>query len=232
MVLNASTGFSTTVLELARLVCNITGLDLEPLSTTSRRAPGRLRRRAAGELSSLLAPSCEEYQIVEGSQANIEATRRRVPSAILVHALWEEYEPKRRFSDIIAFNALEHVSDPVGLLKRLRPWLEPGGRLHVIVPNGLSLHRLVGVELGLLPHPLHLTDDDRAQGHECNYTIESLRTDLAAGGFPIVHWQGIFLKVLSNRQMLDWEWELIRALDRVGQRFPSHGSQLYAVAEP
>jgi trans-aconitate methyltransferase len=186
---------------------------------------------ATGELTSLLRPLADAYDVVEGSQQNIDAARSRVPSVTFVHSLWEDFESDRSFSDVVAFNALEHVADPVRLLKRARDWLEPGGRLHAVVPNGLSLHRLVGVEMGMLRDPLELTEGDRAQGHVRNYTIESLRTDIGSGGFDVVHWQGIFLKVVPNRQMLGWDWDLIEALDRVARTFPEHSAELYVVGE-
>jgi trans-aconitate methyltransferase len=186
---------------------------------------------ATGELSSLLAPLVESYHIVEGSRANIDAARQRVPAATFAHSLWENFKPEAGFSDVVAFNAIEHAVEPVAVLELVRSWLDPDGRVHVVVPNGLSLHRLVGVELGMLPEPLFLSEGDRAQGHERNYTIDTLRTDLARAGFRLLHWQGIFLKVLSNRQMLDWDWTLIQAIHNVGQRFPEHGAELYAVAE-
>jgi SAM-dependent methyltransferase len=186
---------------------------------------------ATGELTSLLSPGSAGYYVVEGSQRNVEVARSRVPTATFVHALWEDFEPDRTFTDIVACNALEHVGDPDQLLQRARDWLEPGGRLHAVVPNGLSLHRLVGVEMGVLREPLDLTDGDRAQGHVRNYTVDSLHADITAGGYGVVHSQGIFLKVVSNRQMLGWDWDLIRALDRVAQRFPEHSAELYVVGE-
>jgi len=186
---------------------------------------------ATGELSSLLSPWSDSYSVVEGSQRNIDAARARVPTATFVHSLWEDFEPERPFTDVVACNALEHVSDPVQLLRRAGRWLEPGGRFHAVVPNGLSLHRLVGVEMGMLHDALELADGDLAQGHVRNYTIESLRSDIATGGFEVAHAQGIFLKVVSNRQMLGWDWNLIQAIDRVARRFPEHGAELYVVGE-
>lgn len=186
---------------------------------------------ATGELSSLLCPACDAYHVVEGSLRNIQAARLRVPTATFVHKMWEDFEPERSFTDIVACNALEHVGDPVQLLERARGWLEPGGRIHAVVPNGMSLHRLVGVEMAMLQHPLDLTDGDRAQGHVRNYTIDSLRDDIEAGGFEVAHWQGIFLKVVPNRQMLGWDWDLIEAIDRVAHRVPEHSAELYIVGE-
>jgi trans-aconitate methyltransferase len=187
---------------------------------------------ATGELSSLIAPMCAEYHVVEGSAHNVEAARLRVPDAQFTVSLWEQFEPTTTYSDIVAFNAFEHVSDGVELARMVSRWLQPGGRLHVVVPNGLSLHRLVGVELAMQPDPLTVTDGDRAQGHVKNYTVDSLLGDLRNAGMTLLSWQPIFLKILANRQMLDWDWSLIQALHTVAQRIPEHGAEIYAVAEP
>ena len=60
---------------------------------------------------------------------------------------------------------LEHVEKPVALLSRAATWLAPGGRLLVDVPNGLSLHRMVGVKMGLLKEPCELNQRDLDLGH-------------------------------------------------------------------
>jgi trans-aconitate methyltransferase len=185
---------------------------------------------ATGELTSLLAPLSDTYDVVEGSATNVEVARARVPSANFVVSMWEDFEPEAQYSDVVLCNALEHVAEPVALLHRVVRWLAPEGRVHVAVPNGHSLHRLVGVEMGLQPDPLSLTPGDVEQGHVRNYTVDTLRADLVAGGLAVRHWEGIFLKVLANRQMLDWDWNLIRALHAVGSRMPEHAAELYAVA--
>jgi trans-aconitate methyltransferase len=187
---------------------------------------------ATGELTSLLAPLSEGYHVVEGSATNVEAARRRVPNATFVHSLWEDYRPDRQFSDVVAANAIEHAPDPVGLLEVARRWIEPDGLLHVVVPNGLSLHRLVGTALEILPEPLYLSDGDAAQGHYRNYTLDTLLAELSSAGLRCRHWQPVFLKVLPNHRMLDWDWELIKALDEVAHRIPEHGAELYLVCEP
>ena len=145
--------------------------------------------------------------------------------------MWEDFEAEHAYSDIVLFNALEHVGDPVGLLHNVTRWLADSGRVHVVVPNGLSLHRLVGVELGLQPDPLFVTEGDQAQGHVRNYTLDTLLADVRAGGLQPRHVQPVFLKVLANRQMLDWDWPRIVAMHQVAQRFPEHGAELYVVGE-
>jgi SAM-dependent methyltransferase len=184
---------------------------------------------ATGELTGLVSPGLAHYEIVEGSSRNVEATRARVPSAIVHTSLWEEFETEARFSDVLIVCALEHVDEPVPLLRRSARWLAPGGRIHVIVPNADSLHRMVGVEMGFLPERTAPSESDLRIGHRRVYTIESLTADIHQAGLQVLHWEGLFLKVLANSQMLDWDPELIRALAVVGRRLPAYCAELYAV---
>jgi trans-aconitate methyltransferase len=185
---------------------------------------------STGELTSLLAPLARDYHVVEGSEKNIEVAQQRAPAVTFFHSLWEEFTPQAEYSDIVLCNALEHARDPVPLLERLADWLACGGRIHIVVPNSESLHRYVGVEMGMLESSTSLSESDHRIGHFRVYSIDTLLADVRAAGLIPKHWQGIFLKVLSNRQMLGWDWELIHALHEVGQRFPAHCAELYVNA--
>lgn len=186
---------------------------------------------ATGELTSLLAPHAADYHVVEGSARYAEVTAARVPAAHVHHALWEDWAPDEPFTDVVCVCALEHVDDPVAVVRRAARWLAPGGRFHVVVPNADSLHRHVGVAMGILPERTALSDSDHRIGHRRVYDVDTLRADVAAAGFAVAHWQGVFLKVLANRQMLGWDWDLVHALHEVGQRFPAHCAELYVVGE-
>lgn len=187
---------------------------------------------ATGELTSLMAPLAQQYHVVEGSKRNIEVTAARIPDVTCFHSLWEDFEPNGRYSDILLVCSLEHVEDPVGILRRAREWLDPDGRMHIIVPNADSLHRYVGVAMGVLQQRTSLSESDHRIGHRRVYTIDTLLADIRNAALEPLHWQGIFLKFLSNRQMLGWEWDLIQALHEVGQRFPAQCAELYVVGCP
>ena len=186
---------------------------------------------ATGELTSLLAPRARGYAVLEGAAQNIDVTRHRVPSVRFVHGRWEDAELAGQFTDIICSGVLEHAADPEVVLRRCHGWLAPAGRLHVCVPNGLSLHRQVAVELGMLTLPWELNDQDRAQGHWRNYTIDTLLRDLRSAGWAVRHWEGIGLKPAPGPEMLLWPPDLLQALNRVAKRLGTVAAELYAVAE-
>lgn len=186
---------------------------------------------ATGESSSLLSERADRYVIVEGSTFNVNLLTKRLPHCEVVHAFWEEFVTEELFTDIILFETLEHYHDPVSLLQTCRRWLEPGGRIHLSVPNGLSLHRQVGVELGLMKSPTDLIDSDTAQGHLRNYSLESLRADVRQAGLEVVHEQGLFLKLVPNSMMLDWKPELIWAINELAKDRPHESAEIYLVCE-
>ena len=71
--------------------------------------------------------------------------------------LEEQRFPSDRFDAVTLSHVIEHVHDPVGLLRECGRVLKPGGRLVVVTPNTASLgHRRLGVSwIGLQP-PRHL----------------------------------------------------------------------------
>jgi len=64
-----------------------------------------------------------------------------MPNLIKVHSLFEDYEPDKLFDTIILEHVLEYVDNPVGLLKLVKIWLNPKGRLFLRVPNANSIHK-------------------------------------------------------------------------------------------
>ena len=186
---------------------------------------------ATGESASLLEPECKQYVVVEGSPFNCEVIRRRLPKVEVIEAFWEDYVPLEKFSDIILFETLEHYSDPVSLLQRCKGWLTDGGRVHVSVPNGNSLHRQVAVKMGLQNDPLDLNSNDSAQGHLRNYSSATLKTDIGAAGLRVVHERGLYLKLVPNSMMLSWNENLLRGINDLAKNRLDEAAELFMVCE-
>ena len=150
----------------------------------------------------------------------------------LCHSLFEEYEPDRKFAAVVAANVLEHVEAPVALLRRARTWLQPGGAIHIVVPNGRSLHRRIGVHMGILSNLREFSDRDMLLGHRRLYTQEELLGDVRAAGLSPIRVEGIFLKLLSNAQLSSWDVTLLRALFEIGRELPDYCAEIYVECRP
>ncbi len=145
-------------------------------------------------------------------------------------SLFEEFCPDRLYDTIVMGHILEHVVNPVSLLRRARGWLKPQGRILILVPNGDSLHRLVGVKLGLLPEPTAFTPGDIALGHRRVYQKGTLRQDVESAGFRCQHLTGLVLKPLSNSQMDQWAPALRQAFFALGDTLPDVACILLCLA--
>ena len=90
-----------------------------------------------------------------------ESQGRRDPTKILTIAISHvEYETEQRFDSIFIVHVLEHLIDPVTVLKRAGELLAPGGRLFLIVPNGAAASRQIAVKMQILPTLASLSEAD------------------------------------------------------------------------
>jgi 2-polyprenyl-3-methyl-5-hydroxy-6-metoxy-1,4-benzoquinol methylase len=176
---------------------------------------------AEGTFSTVLAERFEDLTLVDGSERFCVMLRKRLPSANVVHALFEDYEPDRRFGTIVLGHVLEHVDDPVVVL----------GRARAAVPNARSVHRQAAVLMGLLGEEHELNDTDRRLGHRRVYDPESFRAEFHAAGFEIDVFGGFWLKPVSNAQIDEsWTPEMLDAYMRIGERYPDVAAELYVIA--
>src|SRR5262249_28783096 len=138
---------------------------------------------------------------IDGSEALLRSMGEKLAGKrwTSVCTLFEEYTPAEPFDAVLATDVLEHVAEPGPLLARIRRWLRPGGTLAVVVPHALSLHRRLGVRMGLSAFPSELGPTDRRLQHAHCFTCFDMERLLAGAGFRVREQQGLFCKSLPNR---------------------------------
>ena len=171
---------------------------------------------------------------IDGSPTCIEQCRSQTwkEDISFQECLAEEYDPGGgQFDDIVMAGLLEHVENPLEMLRRARSWVTAAGHLHVSVPNALSLHRRLGVAMGKLAQVDAMSDRDRDMGHRRIYQPSMLMSQLKESGWQIIHWEGILLKPLSSAQMNDWPDDVIDGLIEAGRLLPEWCAELYFVCQ-
>ncbi len=167
---------------------------------------------------------------VEGSKKLAKKARKK--GLNIVESLFEDYIPSEPYDIILANHVLEHVESPVQILKMIRGWLKPQGMIFSIVPNSGSLHRHVGVAMGLQKNLDDLSPRDRLVGHRRVYSLKELESDFIESGFKILHRGGYFLKLFANGSMLDFSPDIIKSFNVVSQDFPPElCANIYVLAE-
>lgn len=161
----------------------------------------------SGIIARALHAAGRDVVCVEGSRTACKAAESAGIPAI--RSLFEKYAAHREFDCVIASFILEHIADPVALLKRATAWAP---RLIAVIGNAESWHRRLAVAMGLQPRLDTLSARDEAVGHYCVYTRHEIAAQLAEAGWRIKAMKGIQLKPLPNAMMTHFDERLIRAM--------------------
>jgi trans-aconitate methyltransferase len=179
-----------------------------------------------GAATEMLLNRGETLDIVEGSSKHCKLVADRIRDSRLkvINCLYEEFEPLRRYDDIVVAGSLEIVENPVAILARAHNWLSEKGRLHVVVQNAASLHRRIGHALGILPRLDSIGEHNALTGNRRIYTKEMLEEQVRSAGLRIEIFRGFFLKPFDYATMshasVDLVTKLIPALQEVSKSVP------------
>lgn len=177
-----------------------------------------------GHSTPIFARHFPRHVVLEGSPAvigNFHDSHTDCPAEI-VHTYFETFSTDERFDLIVMGFILEHVEDPLLILRRYREFLAPGGRIFLAVPNAEVLNRRLGHVAGLLPDICTLSENDLQLGHQRYYTVARLKAEIAEAGYRLDQLEGIYLKPFTTQQIqsLQLGRPILDALCVVGLEYP------------
>ncbi len=164
----------------------------------------------SGIVAKALKAAGRSVVVIEGAEASVDEARRCGIAA--VHSLFEDFDPDGAHDCAVASFVLEHIEDPVALLKRMTQWVP---RLLVVVGNAQSWHRRLAVKMGIQPELNTLSPRDNAVGHYRVYDFDGIAQDLGQAGWRIKSTRGLMFKPLPNSMMMHFDERLIRAMCEV-----------------
>ncbi len=142
------------------------------------------------------------------------------------------------FDMVVVSGLLHEVPDPQRLLQAVRAACGPRGVVHVNVPSAGSLHRLLAVAMGLIPHASVESGNQRLLQQRHVYDAAGLERELADAGFRIRDRGSILVKPFTHAQMQQLVDEgflttqMLEGLDRLAEVLPDLGSEVWVDAEP
>ena len=188
---------------------------------------------ADGAMTRYLLETFQQITSVEGSSTYCEHLRNELghyPGFSVENSLFEEYNADSVFDTVIATHVLEHLGDPVNVVRRVKEWVSQDSVFITLVPNALSFHRLVAVKMGLLKTPDQLNELDLRLGHRRVYNPDLLRNHLESAGWEVQATGGILFKTLTNGQIEEWFTEqMMDGFYELGKDFPEYAAEIYAV---
>ena len=159
-----------------------------------------------GAFTKRLMDHFEEIQCVEGSASAVEKARAALPRGIEIIEGDMMTTTARFFrtdyDNIFMTHVLEHIEDPVRVLKRVNDeWLADGGRFFLACPNANAASRQIAVKMGKLYCNAEVTADEARHGHRRTYALDTLELAARTAGLKVVARGGIFFKALANFQL-------------------------------
>jgi GNAT superfamily N-acetyltransferase/2-polyprenyl-3-methyl-5-hydroxy-6-metoxy-1,4-benzoquinol methylase len=192
-----------------------------------------------GDFTKRLLAYFNDITCVEASDVAIQEAKRKLGDKIkFVNALFETVTLPKRYENIVLTHVLEHLDDPVKVLKRINDeWLAEGGRLFLVCPNANAPSRQIAVKMGLIAYNSAVTQAELEHGHRRTYSLDTLERDVVAAGLKVVHRAGIFFKALAN-----FQWDRLLQTDiiskeylegcyKLGQQYPDLCSSIFLLCE-
>jgi 2-polyprenyl-3-methyl-5-hydroxy-6-metoxy-1,4-benzoquinol methylase len=191
-----------------------------------------------GDVTEMLATRYGDLTVIEASEELAAATGARLAGrAKFLQGTFETIDVVERYDAIFLMHTLEHLDDPVFVLRRVHDWLTDRGRVFVVVPNAHAPSRQIAVQMGLIPFNDAVTEDERNHGHRKTYSLDTLERDVLDAGLRIVHRGGVFFKPLANYQfdkLMGGDVisdEYLEGCYRLGMHYPDLCASIYVACE-
>jgi 2-polyprenyl-3-methyl-5-hydroxy-6-metoxy-1,4-benzoquinol methylase len=205
-----------------------------------------------GLLTSMFSEHFERVVGVDASRTHLARARQRLPDVEFHESLIEDLQLDEKFDSVFMLNILEHVADPILVLRKAASLLKDDGVLIVHVPNAKAINRRIAVLMGTLESCEELSPFDiNVAGHRRSYALETLTADIERAGLKVKATGGVFYKMLSTPQinwflqnglwdeggfgwgrvgaeMKDWKAEFCRACYEIGKERPEDCNIIFA----
>ncbi|MGB7483607.1 class I SAM-dependent methyltransferase [Castellaniella ginsengisoli] len=181
----------------------------------------------------------DDITCVEASSDALSEARSQLGDRVqYINGRFEDVVLPRRYDNIVMTHVLEHLDDPVCVLKRVNDeWLTDSGRLFLVCPNANAPSRQIAVKMGLISHNAAVTPAEAEHGHRITYTFDTLERDALAAGLRVIHRSGIFFKALAN-----FQWDRLLQTDIIssdylegcyalGHQYPDLCSSIFLLCE-
>jgi len=171
-----------------------------------------------GILTGHLSKSSSQIDLIEGSSLLANKAKKKFKKIKVINTMFEEFFPKKNYDVILASHILEHVDNPVKILKKISTWMHKKSICIIHVPIRSSYHRQLAVIMKLQKKLDSLSKRDHIVGHKRVYSINRMKLDLKKSGMHIKEIKGFFVKFLPNSMMINFSNKLLFALNKIAEK--------------
>jgi 2-polyprenyl-3-methyl-5-hydroxy-6-metoxy-1,4-benzoquinol methylase len=186
----------------------------------------------SGDVSLMLSRAFGDVTCLDMEPGIVETVRKRLENQGVIPTFVCSLVEDATFEDdsfdaIVFFGILEHLEDPVSGLRQIIRWLRPGGRIFITVNLANSIHRMLGVAMGMINSVTELSESDHSLGHYRIYTPEELKQNVADAGLSVLYERNFYLKPLPTSMLTKLPMDLHIGLSKLGEMIPEYASYVY-----
>lgn len=189
---------------------------------------------STGVMTPMLLEYTAPLDIVEGSEVYAKITESKYAGKVnMFVSLFEDFNPKEKYEAIVFAGVLHHIADPVGILKKVSTWMQPGGEIYISVPNMTAFHRRLGVAMEISDSMYATSSRNDFFAQPGRFDLEKLQAVIREAGFTITEAKGFFFKPFPHDIMnkLNLDKKILDGLFRMGMEFPELACQLFVKAQ-
>jgi len=188
-----------------------------------------------GFTTGLLSKYFKQVIAVDISEDVIESVKKNLidrKNIVYIKSSIDSLDIKYRIHNFYLGHILEHLQFPVRSLRNLRKVLNVNSMGYISVPNGNSIHRQIGMIMGLLDSTDTLNENDIKVGQKRLYTLKKLKNHIRKAGFDIFKIGGCFLKTMTYSQIDNFfSEELIKGFIKIADKYPEISGDIYAIVK-
>jgi len=171
---------------------------------------------------------------VEATEELAERARRTIGGQVIVGDVSEANVPRKAFDVITMLDLIEHLRDPVQVLRKYRESLKEGGTLVVFTPNHSSMivkiSRMINaVTLGLVSDPCDKIFDCL---HVTFFDLDSPRNALEKSGFEVRATKMVCYRPDRRNLATGVVAAALRIIESVSRFLPSGPFRILMTAQP
>ncbi len=193
-----------------------------------------------GYSTDILSDLVKALDVVDGSKRMLEKLDAKLlqkKNIKFIYSLFEELNFENRYDYVFGSYVLEHVIDPLQVLRIAYQALKPGGKLFITVPNANALSRQMALEMNIIKDLYELTENDIAHGHRRVFDLSKLEVLIRKSPFKMIEIGGTFVKEFADfqlNQMIEKGIigeEQLFGMQKLAERYPELSGSIYAVCQ-
>jgi len=189
---------------------------------------------ADGVMTNLLHKECKVLDVVEPSCVYADKISMIDGVRHIYNCFLEDIDEPIQYDVVLLMGLLHHIEKPEEFLDTVKKFITPNGIVLATVPNVNSIHRQIGVEMGLLNDVKSSSQRNISFQQFGRFTKDTFLKLFKKSNYEVADNYGYMFKPFSSEMMmkLDLTDAQVNALFAIGRKYQDMCSQLFVAAKP